>query len=170
MTSLGSHYRTVAKVPARMRGLILSGAGLLVNSCLSYQPCGDLKVGDRVRVEVTEIYWGDPCSPAFPIGEGSLVDVTVTGSLRGERCESATGTVDIGESVAVVGPLEMEDEEDAHSAFFGLYEVNTSTCSGTLELSLSFPDSSRGGVSVDIVSTTCDKDCHFNSHGLLLDN
>lgn len=165
--ALAREQKIVPSILTVIGGLVVS----LVIGCESYGPCSELRVGDEVEVEITEIYWGDSC-PMFSLDEGTVLHLWVDDSLQGERCESASGTVSINGSV-ISGPTELEDESKAHSAFYGHYRLQEGECSVELVLSLSFDGfkdgKSKAGISVDVNSSTCDVQCSFNAHGLAVE-
>ena len=140
----------------------------VVGSC-GYKPCSDLEIGDRFEVTIEEIYFGSDCRPEFELGVGSILELEVTDTVRGERCESATGTVfDPAGRVSFDGPLVSESEDTAHNEFFGFYDVRSPRCSGSAEVSFALGRSRSGskkkGMNVNIYSSACDSTCQFSAY------
>jgi len=165
---LAGEQKSVPSIVGAIAGL----AALLVIGCEPYGPCSELRIGDEIEVEITDIYWGDSC-PMFSLEEGTVLHLWVDDSLQGEQCESSSGTVSINGSV-ISGPTELDDETQAHSAFYGNYRLQEGDCSAELVLSLSFDGfkdgKSKAGISVDVNSSTCDVQCSFNAHGLAVEH
>ena len=142
---------------------------VLIGSC-GYKPCSDLEDGDVVLVTITEVNFVD-CPAEYQLPVGTELQLTVDGSLRGERCESATGEIHDRKGVIEFSePLSLEDESSASGDFFGRYEIKTGACDGWGDLSAEFElNGSRKGkaiIDADMYSEECDATCFFSAAGV----
>ena len=106
----------------------------------AYEPCSELERGEQIRVSIDEIIQNESCFPPIDFGVGTKLDLTVAGRLRGERCESATGSVVETNGQVFFRELPITDESAAYGSFFGHYSISevAVNCTIWLELAISF--------------------------------
>ncbi len=164
MTSLG-----------RLRQVPLLLVGLLSADCKGYGPCSDLKIGDRVRLEVTGISFKPPCSTFELLDVGSVLELTVTEEIRGDFCITLTGTVtDPSGSIRFdriapqPGTEDSEQTEDAFGAFYGQYttEPAPSACSTWMKLGFASPfyEGDHSPEILEILSDGCGNGTQCGTH------
>ena len=129
--------------------LVVIACSGLTHGC-DYGPCGELEVGDRVKIEITEIVGGARCMAESPLGIGTVLELTVEETIHGESCVSTTGSVVDSNGVVWFGRQGISNaEEISHGDFFGHYTMNPppNACSNWIELGLDMPFGKKSSVS-----------------------
>lgn len=139
--------------------LIVGVCSGLTYGC-GYGPCGELEVGDRVKIEITEIVRGTRCMAESPLGIGTVLELNVEKEVEGEFCINMTGSVVDSNGVIGFAPRGIDEiEEIASGDFFGVYTMNPppNACSNWIELGLDMPFGKKSSVStlMDISTAPC---------------
>ena len=127
------------------RGLssVLLGAACFVVTSCKLEPCGNVKLGDRLVITLGEQFDPDPytagwepetCQEAFGIYAGMELQVTIDGFRSGNTCESAEGLIEGLDEVS----LSREGALIVHgnAIFLESYSYTSDTCSGVMEVSV----------------------------------
>lgn len=148
----------------------VSAVAVLAVACEPYGSCDGLAIGDRLHVTITHIQRGSDCRPSLDLGEGTVLDLTVTDLIRDERCISATGTVvSLNSNIYFSGGPGLDDDTDG-SGFYGSYRAQTDACMGAIQFYLnvkldgSRPSASSIRTEVSLSASQCgSSECSFDA-------